>query len=289
MKKGFAPILIILIIAIAAIAFYFFSKYQSDIKKSTIIMEKWYKPESKENNFPLVFKTFDTKKLFEEGFYASETKLMGQKSEVLDCITDEENYVLVDLQKRTDDKYLLSLVAKINNYEFSDEITYKTEDGVYMVENKGEKSKRDVKYLMVCKTKTNYFLTFSSFGPKVHVGGGGSEPTHFAYADLLGNITIIEHPANEAKRITVSSSTNTAYFGCRQIAGANQDYAYLSCGGGDGCCSSGSIFLINLKTRQTQERAFCEHGLTEKGDQGKISCYNYQNALYYSKIDSFNN
>lgn len=224
---------------------------------------------------PVYFQEVNTEEQL-KSFYKDASQVFVETPLPFTCLNEVEN-----LDNRVKDDYLLGQIRKIENFRFSDEIKLLYEDGHTQIENKGERSVRTVTFLSVCKTNTHYFFLFQSYGPKVHIGGGGSEPTHFAYTDLNNNFVLIEEPSIANKSIKAPGEYGgVPYYGCRTFYGFTENYAYYSCGGGDGPGGAGSLFQINLGTKRIIEKDYCQFGISA-ADENYVSCYDENSKQYY--------
>lgn len=243
---------------------------------------------------PYVFQRIDLSQPSERYHIAIDT-LSPRLLEPVECLvnsyTNEKSPTINIDSKRISDKKVLAFANEINNHEFSDEYTYYDIDDSIKVANKGEKSKHTVTFDSICKLKDVYFFTFNSYGEKTHIGGGGSAPSHFAFSDELGHLTILEKHAsthidlssvNLPDYDSLTSTTGIAYYGCREIYTANNLEVVIGCSGGDGPASAGGLFLLDLNNKESVEKVFCEYSSANKY---ATVCFNENGEVYYQELN----
>jgi hypothetical protein len=240
---------------------------------------------------PYVFSTIDLVPLAEQ-YHITITSLSPRFLEPVECLVNSYNNekpptINID-PERISDENVLSYTNEISNHEFSDESVYYDIDGSTKVANEGEKSKHTVTFESICRLNNIYFFTFNSYGEKTHIGGGGSAPSRIAFSDGLGNLTILEKQNSkhiELPQTTdsyLTTTTGIAYYGCRQIYAANNLEVLYGCGGGDGPVSAGGLFLLNLDSKTSVEKVFCEYSSASKY---KTQCFNEDSQVYYQELN----
>lgn len=195
---------------------------------------------------------------------------------------------------RSKDPNISKLAKLIESYQYSDEEWYADETGKVIRTNQGKTSSREIAYSSICKLNGIYFFSYSGFGPTVHVGGGGTEPSHFAFSDGLGNITVIDNIVSKSVHITLpkpkysddisepTSTSGIAYYSCGDIIAANNLEVLIRCGGGDGPAGGVGIFLVNLADKSVREKVFCFSNAA--GNYSKV-CYRQNGERYIEEIN----
>jgi hypothetical protein len=316
-NKGFiVPILAILLtfLVLVLISISIFSKQKNISVSTTSLTTKvlpTYSPERKKQDEEIT-KINESVKSGSEGlltfnlknnnainsqYHVNISTLTKGSVEAVTCLTVKDNIYanLVNVDKRTDDINIPRFTKQIESYKYSDELSYTYQDGRIVTENKGKTSLRVISYSAVCKLNNQYFFLYSGSGPTVHVGGGGSEPSHFAFTDGMGNVIIFDNVISHAAHIQLpksndpndysipTSTTNVAYYGCNEILAANDLEVIIRCGGGDGPSSAGSIFRVDLGNRTILEKAFCS--FTGVGKYAQL-CYDENGVKYYEQFNS---
>lgn len=240
---------------------------------------------------PYVFKKNDLTQL-SESYHITISTLSPSFLEPVECLVNSFNNekpptINID-PERISDNTVLFFANEISNHEFSDEFVYYDIDGSIKIANEGEKSKHTVTFESICRLNNIYFFAFNSYGEKTHIGGGGSSPSRFAFSDRLGDLTILEKQNSKHVELpkttdsTLTTTTGVAYYGCRQIYAANNLEVLYGCGGGDGPASAGGLFLLNLSSKTSVEKVFCEHSLASKY---ATLCFNENGQVYYQKLN----
>jgi hypothetical protein len=230
---------------------------------------------------------------FNQKFHLELTSLA--QVQPVSCLTVEGNEYsnFLNVRSRTSDQNIIKFTQEIESHKYSNEMHVLDEQsGKKYIENEGKSSTREIDYEEICKINESYFFIFSGSGSTVHVGGGGSAPSHFAYSDKLGKLTILENIpsgfinlplSEEVKESQIPIPTNhMAYYGCRHIYAANNSEVLIGCGGGDGPASGGGIFLINLTNGSMKEKVYCDHSSASKYS---TLCFNEAGKIYYQELN----
>lgn len=240
---------------------------------------------------PYVFSKTDLVPLVEK-YRTTISTLSSHFLEPVDCLVNSYNqekpYVIDIDPKRISDQKVLAFANEITNHEFSDELVYYDRDGSTKIDYQGETSKHTVSFDSICKRNNIYFFAFNSFGKKTHIGGGGSPPSHFAFSDGLGNLTILEKqtvahiklPQDPESDLTFT--TGIAYYGCRGIYAANDLEVLFECGGGDGPVGAGGLYLLDLNSKTSNEKVFCENSSVSKY---LTQCFNEDGVAYFQELN----
>lgn len=311
LQKGFTHVILVLVLAIAAVSFLFLS---SDLKEKVLPLQSplpTYSPErraqdariSEQNRHfregsegPLVFIEQDLTQI-NERFHLDITKLATPSASPISClgVIDNEFSTLLNVDERIDNDFVKEYITEIESHLFSDENKLYLDDSLssYTVENKGERSIHKVTFNQICKDNNRYFFIFDSYGEKTHIGGGGSEPTHFAYTNYLGDLVIIENiissmrliqlPPSEDDGYSVPNKTNSiAYYGCRRVYASSNNEVLIGCGGGDGPASGGGVFSFNFTNNKGIEKSFCA-----SNGAGKYSliCFDENGDKYVEELN----
>lgn len=212
----------------------------------------------------------------------------------IECLVDSDSISgepLYNPETRSSDIQVRELIIQIENHLYSDEAKYKDTKGKIYIENKGEKSKKKITYNKICKSGNIYFSLFEIYGPKIHIGGGGSAPSNLGYLSDAGKFFVKERIDRDSEYIQIPSSVDgepnpghsvttngSAYYGCRKVLAANTLELVILCGGGDGPSGSLSIFVYNFMTKKLVEKVACLK--SGAGKYGQV-CYNEKGNVYF--------
>ncbi len=314
MRRGFAPIIIIIAIIAVGIAGIAFYKLKSKnppktnttvqtIKPSPIVTTSPQVTKPQDNveqaiKTPLNYVPMNLSSVINDRFHLDINTISSSPVKPVECLRadKEPNFPIVDLSNvinRVSDSNILKFTKQIENYKFSDEEKVAYSNGSVVILNQGKSSTRTIGYKQICKLNEAYFFMFSGTGPTVRIGGGGSPPSHIAYTDSNGNLTVVDQIYSKMNYITLPLSSNPqdpsiptstvgiAYYGCRSVYAANQTEVLIGCGGGDGGAGSSSIFRVDLSSGLIQEKAFC---FGAGGGKYAELCYNQSGQVYYQKL-----
>lgn len=296
-KQGFIPILVLLLVVILAGSAFFLVKNKT-ISIGTPLTTvtpiptptTYYHasdyppvPTIAPTPFPFIFEPKDKSGLVKQDFRIDYKDIFAEIPSTMQCLkTDEAGNLNNNLDYGTGDVQLQSIIKQLAAYKFTYKWREQKPDGSF-VEKSNPSSIRKITYLSICKANTTYFLSFTSYGPDVSLGGGQGVPSHIAYTDPEGNLKIVEYPPNASSTITLPGnlSRSGAYFGCGGLYALTPNYIYFSCGSGDGPNSSGSLYQLDLKTGFTKEMLFYQSGYSN-GEFIGTKMYNSSGTLYYT-------
>lgn len=183
------------------------------------------------------------------------------------------------------DKTLQTLYKKIEGYKYSDEFTTKLPDGTTIIENKGQRSNRDIAYKHICNRNNIFFFSYQTYGLS---SLAGKLHDYFAFNDGLNNIFIFEDLTKSLKpRIKVKDlKGNRTYSSCDYMFGADDLKVILGCEGTIEKENIIGVFELDLIKKIFTEKAFCQNL-----DSGTyvLLCYNEQGTVYHDEINHYFN
>jgi len=261
--RGFVPIILLVGILVFAGAVFFLFKNDAPLSFIKLVSSPSPEPTIK-TAYPWENKQLDklTYKIFEnkESEYAtryhkSTLELFGGSFETIQCLSPSpvRAYLSEDrYAEQISDNMVVSFIDQLKQYKFPS------------YDNPAQKFTRNINFLNICKQNSRYIFFFSSNGQGAYGGHGGYGPVGLAYTDSTGRLVI-----------------GPDYYDCLGLIGVTTNYAYLSCGWGDGPGGWGSIDKVSFSNETKQTIVKCETNMTQSNDNVE-RCYDSNQKLYYS-------
>lgn len=260
--RGFIPVVLLVgILVFAGVLFFLYKSgaFLSFIKPSLSPIPKptiktAYPWENRQLDM-LAYKTFENKQSdYATQYHKTISELFGGSFAEIQCLRPMGSAYLSEdrYSEQISDTKVVSLMDQLKQYKFAS------------YDNPTQKFTRNINFLNICKQDSKYIFFFSSNGEGSFGGHGGYDPVSLAYTDSAGKLII-----------------GPDYYDCLSLIGVTTNYAYLSCGWGDGPGGWGSVDKVSFLNKTKQTIVKCETNMTQPNDNVQ-RCYDSNQKLYYS-------